>query len=168
MPSRLSFLLRSSLVLALPALAVACGDAMDNKAPIIDSLDAPLVVSERDGSYAIPVTVLFHDNDGEAITHIHYRLPPNIDGMIDVHAPNPTRESATVTLVIRADELDGYAPTTRSRSDGADDEKSAAKTENDAKRTGQRARSRKRSLELSIVDFRGAESLPESKTLTLD
>ena len=78
----LSRLIRSCLLLALPAAAVACGDQSSNKAPIIDSVDAPLVVTPQDGMYSIPVTLLFHDNDGEAITRLHYRLPPNVDGMM--------------------------------------------------------------------------------------
>ena len=147
----------------LPGLALACGDVTENDAPIIDSVEAPLVVKERGGAYAIPVTVLFHDNDGEAVTHVRYRLPPNIDGIIDVPAPNPTLESAEVTIVIRAADVDGDPQTTRSHNDGNVD-----RDDDDAKRDRDRPRSRVRSLQLSIVDYRGAESLPQSSTVTLD
>jgi hypothetical protein len=153
---------RGSALLVLPLLAAACGSTTANDAPIIDSIDAPLVVSERDGTYAIPVTVLFHDNDGEAITRLRYRLAPDIDGTVDVPAPNPTRESAEVTIVIRAADLDGDVPTTRSRDTDDDD-----KTDGDKRERG-RSRNRARALELRIIDYRGAESLPQSSTVTLD
>src|ERR1044071_5055843 len=94
--------LRLSAFLALAATGlVGCADSV-NDAPIIDSVEAPLVVTERNGAYAIPVTVLFHDNDGEAVTHLRYQLAPGVEGTIDVPAPNPTRESTVVTIVIPA------------------------------------------------------------------
>lgn len=169
MTSRLACLLRFAsfaFAVALPALALGCGDVTANDAPIIDSVDAPLVVKEQNGAYAIPVTVLFHDNDGEAVTHLRYRLPPDIDGMVDVPAPNPTKESAEVTIVIRASDLDGDVPTTRLHSaDGHDDKRDKDAKEDD---TNKRGRGRARSLQLTIVDGRGAESLPQSSTVTLD
>lgn len=170
-----SFFSVSALGLALPVLAIACTDVSENAAPIIDSVEAPRVVKEKDGTYEIPVTLLFHDNDGEAITHLRYRLPPNIDGMIDVPAPNPTRESAQITIVIQAADLDGEVPSTRSaRTDGNDhdhdDDRDGkyAKEEDDAKHGRGKWRSRARALQLSVVDYRGAESLPASSTVTLD
>jgi hypothetical protein len=160
---------RLALAFALGAFATGCGDVTENAPPIIDTVEAPLVVNEHDGVYAIPVTVLFHDNDGEAVTHIRYRLPPNIDGMIEVPAPNPTRESAAVTIIVRADDLDGEVPTTRSQSTSDDGRNgNDAKTEGDAKRGRDKSRSRPRVLQLSIVDYRGAESLPQSSSVTLD
>jgi hypothetical protein len=154
----------------LPALAVACGDTTENDAPIIDSVEAPLVVKEIDGAYAIPVTVLFHDNDGEAVTHLRYRLPPNIEGIIDVPSPNPSLESAVITIVIRAKDVDADQPTTRSQSGHGDDDKNdkSGKDGDDDKHGSARPRSRARALQLSIVDYRGAESLPQSSTVTLD
>lgn len=168
--SRFTFLSRGAraAVLALPVLALACGDVTVNDAPIIDSVEAPLVVKEHGGTYAIPVTVLFHDNDGEAVTHLRYRLPPNIDSIIDVPSPNPTLESAEVTLVIRAADLDGEPSTTRSQSDGADHRNDSKRDEPETKRGREKPRSRARALQLSIVDYRGAESLPQSSTITLD
>ena len=120
--------------LALPISGVACGEP-SNSAPIIDSVEAPLVVSERNGTYAIPVTVLFHDNDREAVTHVRYQLAPGIEGMVEVPAPNPTRESTVVTIVIPAS----------THQDG-----------------------RARMLQLSLIDGRGGESLPQSSPVTLD
>jgi hypothetical protein len=156
-------LLRLSLVVAAPVLAVACAEQSENDRPIIDSVEAPLVVRERNGAYAIPVTLLFHDNDGEAITRLRYRLLPNIDAVVDVPAPNPTRESAQVTLVIPAADLDGEVPSTRSsRSD--DD----GKHDDDRDRARSDSRARPRTLQLSIVDYRGAESLTATSTVTLD
>lgn len=163
--------LRSFAVAALPAvLAVAgCGQPMENDAPIIDSVEAPLQVREYEGTYTIPIALLFHDNDIEAVTHVRYRFPPNIDGMIGVPAANPTKESARLTIVINAADLDG------------DDGKGGTvpgltsngeKREDDAKRQsegGTRTRGRgKRTLELSIIDGRGAESRPQSSVVTLD
>jgi hypothetical protein len=124
-------------VLALSALAcgaMACSD-QPNDAPIIDSVEAPLVVSEQNGTYAIPVTVLFHDNDGEAITHLRYQLAPGVEGIVDVPAPNPTRQSTVVTIVIPAS----------THADG-----------------------RARMLNLSVIDGRGAESLPQGSPVRLD
>jgi hypothetical protein len=160
----LTRLLRFGLLLALPAAAIASGDQTANDAPIIDSVEAPLVVSQQNGTYAIPVTVLFHDNDGEAVTRIHYRLPPNVDGTIDVPAPNPSRESALITIVIKASDLDSDVPAVTLR--GSDGDHAGAKDDHDG-RNADRRRS-PRSLQLSIVDGRGAESLPQSSTVTLD
>jgi hypothetical protein len=155
--------LRLAFVTALPAAMVACGDQSANAAPIIDSVDAPLVVSEQNGTYAIPLTVLFHDNDGEAITRLHYRLPPNVDGMIDVPVPNPNVESAQLTIMIKAADLDGSP---------ADDVsvkgESTAKAQDDREHGRGKDRNRARALELRIVDGRGLESLPLSSTVTLN
>lgn len=118
----------------LPIAAIACS-AQPNDAPIIDSVEAPLVVSEQNGTYAIPVTVLFHDNDGEAITQVRYQLAPGVEGTVEVPAPNPTRQSTVVMIVIPAS----------THADG-----------------------RARSLLLSVIDGRGAESLPQSSPVTLD
>jgi hypothetical protein len=166
---RLTNLLRLGLALAMPLAIVACGDQTANDAPIIDSVEAPLAVTAQNGSYAIPVTVLFHDNDGEAITRLHYRLPPNIDGMVDVPEPNPTRESALVTIVIPASALDedtSTTPTTRSDDHGSDGHGGSAT--DDHGRPPPSNRHQPRSLQLSIVDGRGAESLPTSSTVTLN
>ncbi|MDB4939318.1 MAG: hypothetical protein JWP87_6290 [Labilithrix sp.] len=162
MLTRLASLLRFGLVLALPAAALACGDQTANDAPIIDSVEAPLVVTEQNGSYAIPVTVLFHDNDGEAVTRLHYRMAPNVEGSIDVPAPNPTRESTLITIVIKASELDDGAPSVTVRGSERDDHG------NDGRDLHGKDRRGARSLQLSIVDGRGAESLPQSSTVTLD
>ena len=169
--SRFTFLSRGAraAVLALPVLALACGDVTVNDAPIIDSVEAPLVVTAKNGSYAIPVTVLFHDNDGEAITRLHYRIVPDIDGMVDVPAPNPTRESALVTIVIPASALDSNGTTLTTRVDdrGADGRGgNAGSGDRDGSREARRHQPR--SLQLSIVDGRGAESLPTSSNVTLD
>ena len=163
-----------ALLLALSASAVACAAESPNDAPIIDSVEAPLLVSASNGTYRIPVTVLFHDLNGEAVTRVRYRLPPNIDGFVDVTSPNPTRESAQVIIVIPAAALDSDAESAadgtialRDDRDGRSDDKRA---EDDDKREGSRSkgRVRTRALQLSIVDGRGAESLPQSRTVTLD
>lgn len=161
MTLRLAPSLRGLLALSLSLVAFACGATMANDPPIIDSVEAPLVVAEQNDIYAIPVTLVFHDNDGEAVTHLHYRLLPNIDGIVDVPAPNPTRQSAEVTVVIRAAELDGDIAPTRSRT-GRDD-----RGEGEDEREKGKPRSRTRTLQLSIVDDRGAESLPVSSNVTL-
>jgi hypothetical protein len=168
--------LRLGLLPLLPALSVAmvaCGDESSNAAPIIDSVDAPLVVNEHNGSYTIPVTVLFHDNDGEIITRLHYRLPPNIDGMIDVPAPNPDVESAQLTIVVPASQLDGTPASdvsTKGESQANDPHaaQAAAQAQDDRDHGRGADRNRARALELRIVDGRGAESLPLSSTVTLD
>jgi hypothetical protein len=155
-------LLRFGFIFALSAAAIACGDQTANDAPIIDSVQAPVVVSQQNGAYAIPVTVLFHDNDGEAVTRLRYRLPPNIDATIDVPAPNPTRESAEVTIIIKAADLD-EAPEVTVR--GSDREHGGNDDDHDRKGKDRR---RARSLQLSIVDARGAESVAQYSTVTLD
>ena len=148
---------------------VACGDQSANAAPIIDSVDAPLVVSEQNGVYAIPITVLFHDNDGEAITRVHYRLPPNVDGIIDVPAPNPSVESAELTIVIKASDLDGTPANDVSvQGQNPANDPHAAQAQDDRDHGRGADRNRARALELRIVDDRGAESLPLSSTVTLD
>jgi len=161
--------LRLALLAAVSAAIVACGDQSSNAAPIIDSVDAPLVVSEQNGSYAIPITVLFHDNDGEAITRIHYRLPPNVDGMIDVPVPNPNVESAQLTIVIKASDLDGTPANDVSvKGQNQTDDPHIAQAQDDRDHGRGEDRNRTRALELRIVDGRGAESLPLSSTVTLD
>ncbi len=159
------------LLLALSASAVACAAESPNDAPIIDSVEAPLAVSAVNGTYRIPVTVLFHDLNGEAVTRIRYRLPPTIDGFVDVTSPNPTQQSAQVIIVIPAAALDNDAESTADstialREDRSDDKRG----EDDSKREGSRGKNRvrTRALQLSIVDGRGAESLPQSSTVTLD
>lgn len=79
-----------------------CSQAIANEAPILDSVDAPLVVDAKDGSYAIPLTILFHDNDNEVVTHVRYRVGTTIDAVIDIPTPNPTRQSAEVTILLPA------------------------------------------------------------------
>ena len=93
--------LRHFAVCALPVAALACG-VQANDAPIIDSVEAPQVVRAQNGAYAVPVTVLFHDNDREAVTHVRYQLAPGVEGTVEVPAPNPGRESAVVTIMIPA------------------------------------------------------------------
>lgn len=158
----LTRLLRLCLVFALPAVALACGDQTANDAPIIDSVDAPLTVSERNGAYEIPVTLLFHDNDGEAVTRVHYRLPPNVDAMMDVPTPNPTLESAQLTIVIPAPAV--YGPTDTSVSAKKDD----GKGDRDDDGRAHQNRGRSHTLQLSIVDDRGAESRVLSSSVTLN
>jgi hypothetical protein len=154
---------------AVPVAIVACGDESSNAAPIIDSVDAPLVVNEQNGSYTIPVTVLFHDNDGEAITRVHYRLPPNVDGMIDVPVPNPNVESAQLTIIIKASDLDGTPANNVSvKGENQADDPHATQARDDRDHGRGTDRNRARALELRIVDGRGAESLPLSSTVTLD
>ena len=163
--THLGFLLRFGLAAAVSLAVVACGDQTANDAPNIDTVEAPLVVAEKDGAYTIPVTVLFHDNDGEAITRLRYRLLPNIDGMVEVAAPNPTKESALVTIVIPRSALEGNtALSTRADDHGSDDRGSGA----DRERPRDDGRRQPRSLQLTIVDGRGAESLPTTSTVTLD
>lgn len=165
-------LARVGLVAALPLAMLACGDQTSNAAPIIDSVDAPPVVTEQNGTYAIPVTLLFHDNDGEAITRVHYRLPPNVDGMIDVPVVNPDVESAQLTIVIKASDLDGTPANVSVKDQNAVDDphaaEAAAQAQDDRDHGRGQDRNRARALELRIVDGRGAESLPLSSTVTLD
>ena len=171
--AHLTSLLRVAVLAALPVAIVACGDQSANAAPIIDSVDAPLVVTEQNGTYAIPVTVLFHDNDGEAITRLHYRLPPNVDGMIDVPVPNPNVESTQLTIVIKASDLDG-APAHdvsvkgENQTEDSHAAQAAAQAQDDREHGRGKDRNRARALELRIVDGRGLESLPLSSTVTLN
>ena len=154
-------------------LLVACGDQSSNAAPIIDSVEAPHVVTEQNGTYTIPVTMLFHDNDGEAITRVHYTLPPNIDGVVDVPVINPDAQSAQVTIVIKASDLDGtpaqnVAVKGQNQAPDSQAAQDAAKAQDDRDHGRGQDRNRARALELRIVDGRGAESLPLSSTVTLD
>ena len=169
---RLAHLDSLATAAVLAVVLVACGDQSSNAAPIIDSVDAPPVVAEQNGTYTIPVTMLFHDNDGEAITRVHYRLPPNIDGVVDVPVPNPDAQSAEVTIVIKASDLDGTpAENVAVKQNQADDTQAAqdaAKAQDDRDNGRGQDRNRARALELRIVDGRGAESLPLSSTVTLD
>jgi hypothetical protein len=159
--------LRLGALLAISVTAVACADSV-NDAPIIDSVEAPLVVSERNGAYSIPVTVLFHDNDSEAITHVRYRLrgegAREVEGIIDVPAPNPTLESAHLTIVIPSSELEDDSTTIA----GYNDDGRGPKMSDEAQRERARNKGRgRRALQLIIVDGRGAESLPQSSPVTL-
>ena len=124
-----------ALACAFAVGLIACSDLSSTKAPIIDSVETPLVVSEANGSYTIPVTVLFHDNDHEPVTHVHYQLAPGVEGTVEVTTPNAARQSAQVQIVIPA----------TTHADG-----------------------RTRTLLLTLLDGRGAESLPQSSQVTLD
>ena len=163
----LTCFLRLSALLVISVTAVACADSV-NDAPIIDSVEAPLVVSERNGTYSIPVTVLFHDNDSEAITQVRYRLAGDtardVEGILDVPAPNRTLESAQLTIVIPSSELEDDSTTIA----GYKDDERGPKMSDEAKRERARNRGRgRRALQLIIIDGRGAESLPQSSTVTL-
>jgi hypothetical protein len=119
------------LALTFALFAAACNDP-PNDAPIIDFVDAPLVVNAENGAYAIPMTIGFHDNNGEVVTHVRYRSLPSFDSVVEIRSPLPTRESAYVTLVIPAP-----------------------------------AAEERRELEITIIDGRGAESLPLPRVVTL-
>jgi hypothetical protein len=164
----LSRLLTFAALLALPLAAVACTNSSVNDAPVIDSVEAPLVVSEQNGAYTIPVTVLFHDTDRDVVTHVRYRLGPTIEGTVDVPAANPTRESAVVAIVIAGSALDEEAEqTTLTSAEGkhlpSDTDHAATGGEGRAGGRGQ-----VRTLQLSLIDGRGAESRALSSTVTLD
>ncbi len=126
----------------LAASAVACnGDEETNRAPIIDSVESPETVLERSGSYEIPILVLFHDNDREAITHLRYRLKgTKVEGMVELPAPNPTRESAEVRIVLSKAACAGG---------------------------GNGKGSSKHNLEITLIDSRGSESHPFQKNVDL-
>lgn len=105
--SRLSQLAPAlALGLGLGLALLGCSNDASNDAPIIDYVDAPLVVSAKGGSYAIPISIGFHDNDAEVVTRVRYRSVPSIDGFVDISTPIPTRESADVTLIIPAPAMD--------------------------------------------------------------
>ncbi len=141
------------------ALSVACSAEAVNAAPIIDSVDSPLVVKERDGVYEIPITILFHDSDSEAVTALRYRLsPPDVSGTVDVSPPNPTRQSAHVTIVIPVEVL---------ASDSLDAHDKDRKNDKDDKKRG-KGNAEPRTLEITVVDSRGAESLAMYRPITLD
>lgn len=99
---RLRTLLVNFLAVVAVGSAVGCAAPHeDNDRPIIDSVEAPAVVTATNGNYEIPLLILFHDNDREAVTHVRYRLKgTRIEGMIDIATPNPTRESLEVTVVV--------------------------------------------------------------------
>lgn len=139
--------------MAFSVASVACSAEAVNAAPIIDSVDSPLVVKERDGVYEIPITILFHDSDSEAVTGLRYRLsPPDVSGTVDVSPPNPTRQSAHVTIVLPVEVL---------VSDSLD------KDRKDDKKHG-KGNAEPRTLEITVVDSRGAESLAAYRPITLD
>ena len=123
--------LGGGLALTFALFAAACNDQA-NDAPIIDFVDAPLSVSAENGVYAIPMTIGFHDNNGEVVTHVRYRSLPSFDSIVEIRSPLPTRESAYVTLELPAV--------------GAEE---------------------RRQLEITIIDGRGAESLPLPRIVTL-
>ena len=95
-------LLVSALALALSAVGVGCSADSSNDAPIIDYVDSPKNVTAEDGSYRLPMTIGFHDNDQEVVTRVHYRALGGIEGIVDLERPNPAHQSAEVTLVIPA------------------------------------------------------------------
>ena len=92
----------SALGLALSGLVGACSGGSTNNAPIIDYVESPPSVSAVNGSYEIPMTIGFHDNDQEVVTRVRYRASQGIDGVVEIKTPIPTRQSADVTLVIPA------------------------------------------------------------------
>ncbi len=147
-------------------MGVGCGEPVANEAPILDSVEAPFTVPLRAATYAIPVTLLFHDNDFEAVTRVRYRLPPNIDAIVDVPTPNPTRESARVTLLIRAADIGNENENELIPSAQSDRDNAAGREETHDAPKGRRNRTRL--LQISVVDARGAESLPQPRALRLD
>jgi hypothetical protein len=95
--------------LALPivaafALLTGCSQSSPNDAPIVDYIDGPPAVSKTGGTYTIPLSIGFHDNDEEVVTHVHYHSGSSIDGIIEIPTPVPTRQSADITIVLVANE----------------------------------------------------------------
>lgn len=124
-----------ALALTLSFFSVACTSETSNDAPILDYVDSPLVVTAENGSYAIPLTIGFHDNNGEVVTHVRARsIAPSFDEIIEIRNSLPTRETAALTLVLPAS-----VPISEAN----------------------------RQLEITIIDGRGAESLPLPRTITL-
>lgn len=125
------------VTLASSLFASACSDSPQNDPPIIDFVDSPQAVSAQHGSFAIPMTIGFHDHNGEVITHVHYRMAPSIEGTIEIETPLPTRESADITIVLPASLATSGATAER------------------------------RELEITIIDGRGAPSLPLTREVRL-
>ncbi len=158
--------LAAAFVVLLSLASAGCSTESSNAAPVLDSVESPLVIAETDGAYRIPVTVLFHDNDLEVVTKVRYRLegPTDVvtEGEVDIEAPNPSRESADVTIVVPG------SFRTLSALDGQGDDEGGSERRagrghgrrNDDRDDGTRA------LTLKVVDGRGAESRPVSWTLS--
>lgn len=57
-------------------LCACSSDSSDtNNPPVIDSVDAPASVTAADGAFTVPITILAHDDDKDAIKAIHYKIP---------------------------------------------------------------------------------------------
>jgi hypothetical protein len=123
---------------AIALSLVGCAESSPNDAPIIDYVDAPPVVSRAGNTFAIPLSIGFHDNDNEVITRVHYRSGPSIDGVVEIASPVATRQSADVTITISAAALSLAGDT-----------------------------SAQRELQITVVDGRGAESQPLVQMVTL-
>ncbi|MBS2016278.1 MAG: hypothetical protein JST00_25570 [Deltaproteobacteria bacterium] len=95
-------MLSAAALLLGTLFAAGCSTELANDAPILDSVDAPMTAVPQGCTYAIPMTILFHDNDHEVVTHVRYRVGTTIDAMVDIPTPNPTRQSAEITLVLPA------------------------------------------------------------------
>lgn len=84
------------------AVLCACSsdsDGSSNNPPVIDSVDAPASVTAADGAFTVPITILAHDDDKDAITAIHYKIPA---GEIDEteQLKNTSTDAAGVKLTL--------------------------------------------------------------------
>ena len=90
---RLLPIFAAALVALVGVASAGCSTESSNDAPVLDSVESPLVIAERDGAYRIPVTILFPDADREVVSQVRYRLegPDDVvtEATVDIDAANP-------------------------------------------------------------------------------
>lgn len=102
--------MRSRLLFALPFLVFACGDSSDsgtspppNRAPVIDSLDAPTEVTASGGKYTVTLVLKFHDDDNDAVDKLRLQIPAGkFDQTTPIQGAVPQAAGATLSLQLDA------------------------------------------------------------------
>jgi len=102
--------MRSRLLFVLPFVVLACSDSADssggpppNRAPVIDSLDAPTDVVASGGKYTMTLILKFHDDDKDAVTKLRLQIPAGkFDETTSIQGAVPEAAGATLSLQLDA------------------------------------------------------------------
>jgi hypothetical protein len=75
----------------------------ENRAPVIDRIEAPVSVTESGGRYVVQVRVVYHDDDGDTVTQVRLQFPEgNFDTKTAIQQATPANRAATVSLELVA------------------------------------------------------------------
>lgn len=98
-----------AIALAGSVLLVACGgDAADdapppNRAPVVDTVEAPDEVTASGGQYLAQVRVTYHDDDEDVVSKIRLQFPKgNFDQTTPIQQATPANRAAVVAIQLVA------------------------------------------------------------------